>query len=151
MAALLGFGAAASQRERGQIWTFSRDTTISTDGAFAGARIHPGATLRLNPAASVTLTFTANVVVDGTLVSRPNAGVTHTIRFEGVNEAAYAGGGMTPLASDVGLWVMGSGRLDLAGREKRSWTRLAGGAARGATRRFRSTPSRWAGRRAMPS
>jgi hypothetical protein len=131
-AAVAGAGAGAAARDRADL-DVGRDTTIAADAAYAGGRIRAGATLRLDPARSLTLTFTSNVIVDGALVSRPNPGVTHTIRFEGVNEAGYVGGGMTPLASDVGLWVIGEGRLDLAGAEKRSWTRLAGGVARGAT------------------
>ena len=142
-AALLGIGLVASQPSRRNL-DIARDTTLSTDGAFAGARIHPGATLRLDPAASVTLTFTQNLVVEGTLVSRPGPGVTHTIRFDDVNEALFVGGGMTPIASDVGLWVMGQGRLDLAGREKRAWTRLAGGVTRGATSiQLEADPAGW--------
>jgi hypothetical protein len=132
VAAAAGAAGAATGRAPSDL-DVVRDTTISADAAFAGGRIRAGATLRLDAGTSVTLTFTANVVVDGTLVSRPNPGVRHTIRFEGVNEAAYVGGGMTPLPTDVGLWVMGAGRLDLAGWEKRSWLRVIGHVGRGAT------------------
>jgi hypothetical protein len=41
--------------------------------------------------------------------------------FEGVDESAFVGGGMDPVASDVGLWVMGDGQLTLEGAEKTAW------------------------------
>jgi hypothetical protein len=60
-----------------------------------------------------------NVVVEGTLRMRPGA----TLRFVGVNELAFVGGGMEPLATDVGLWVMGDGVLDAQGTPKVAWNR----------------------------
>ncbi len=110
-----------------------RDSTIAASGKYAGGHVAPGVTLTLDPAATLVLTFSRNVIVQGLLVSKPRSGVTHTIRFEGVNEAAYVGGGHAPIDSDVGLWVTGSGRLQLEGVETTSWTRMAGGALVGAT------------------
>ena len=60
-----------------------------------------------------------NVVVEGTLRMRPGS----TLRFVNVNESAFVGGGMDPLASDVGLWVMGEGVLDAQGTPKAAWNR----------------------------
>ena len=60
-----------------------------------------------------------NVVVEGTLRMRPGA----TLRFVGVNEQAFVGDGMEPLATDVGLWVMGDGVLDVQGTPKVAWNR----------------------------
>jgi hypothetical protein len=60
-----------------------------------------------------------NVVVDGTLRLRPGT----TLRFVNVNESAFVGGGMDPMASDVGLWVMGDGVLDAQGTRKTAWNR----------------------------
>jgi hypothetical protein len=67
------------------------------------------------------VTTPANVVVRGTLRMRPGA----TLRFRNVSEAAFQGGDTpTPLASDVGLWMVDQGRLDAQGTPKTPWTRL---------------------------
>ena len=50
---------------------------------------------------------------------KPRPGVTHTLRFVGIDERDFVGGGMDVLESDVGLWVMGSGRLDIRGEPAR--------------------------------
>jgi hypothetical protein len=60
-----------------------------------------------------------NVIVKGTLVMRPG----DTLRFVNVDESRFVGGGLDPVASDVGLWVMGRGRLDLQGSRKVGWNR----------------------------
>jgi hypothetical protein len=71
-----------------------------------GLTIRAGQTVVFNPARSTTLTVTGNVIVRGTLRMRPaNAGVVHKRGFAKVNEQAMVGGGMNPLASDVGLLV----------------------------------------------
>jgi len=61
----------------------------------------------------------ANAVVHGTLTMRPG----DTLRFVGINDHNFVGGGMDPLDSDVGLWVMGAGVLDAQGTPKTAWTR----------------------------
>ncbi|MGH8915872.1 MAG: hypothetical protein ACRDZM_15335, partial [Acidimicrobiia bacterium] len=48
--------------------------------------------------------------------------ITHILRFNNVNESAFVGGGMDVLSSDVGLWVMGSGRIVLQGESKPAWS-----------------------------
>lgn len=60
-----------------------------------------------------------NVVVEGILRMRAGA----TLRFVGVNESVFVGGGMDPISSDVGLWVMGDGVLDAHGTPKVAWNR----------------------------
>jgi hypothetical protein len=77
--------------------------------------------LVLDPKSNVTITTTKNIVVTGDLVSQPNPDVIHTIRFTGIDESKYAGGGDTVLDSDVGLWVMGAGRLNLLGFNVNDW------------------------------
>jgi hypothetical protein len=47
--------------------------------------------------------------------------VEHVLRFEDVDESAFVGGGMDPVPTDVGLWVMGDGQLLLEGEEKQAW------------------------------
>ncbi len=119
----------------GSTATISTGTVVlDTDATVGGLVILPGSTLVFDPARSVTLTCTANLVDQGTLSMRPNsAAVVHRIVFPGINEGQFVGGGMTPLATDVGLWVTGAGLLDCSGSPKLAWTRAAGAVAAGAT------------------
>lgn len=94
----------------------SRTVTGAIDGnlvAVAGERLCVGADLRV----------AGNVLVqDATLVMRPGARLT----FVGANPSSYVGGGMnyTPaLDSDRGVWVWGSGQLDVQCTPKRAWNR----------------------------
>jgi hypothetical protein len=82
-----------------------------------------GRTLRFDPAVNTTLVLSGNLIVRGTLEMRPRRGVTHTIRFVGIDESKFVGGGMEVLDSDVGLWVMGKGRLDILGEPRAGWNR----------------------------
>jgi len=76
----------------------------------------------LDPNRSITITASGNVEVLGELVMRPGSGdVEHVLRFENVDESAFVGGGMDPVPTDVGLWVMGDGQLLLEGEEKPAW------------------------------
>lgn len=61
----------------------------------------------------------ANVIVDGKLRMRGGS----TLRFINVNELAFVGGGMDPLSTDVGLWVMHEGELDVVGTPRAGWNR----------------------------
>lgn len=60
-----------------------------------------------------------NVIVRGRLKMRPGA----TLRFVNVDESRFVGGGMHPIRSDVGLWIMGQGVLDARGTPKVAWNR----------------------------
>lgn len=60
-----------------------------------------------------------NVIVEGTLVMRAG----DTLRFVEVDEGAFTGGGMVPLDSDTGLWVIGDGALDIEGIAVEAWNR----------------------------
>lgn len=82
-----------------------------------------GTTMRFDPNVDTTLEMTGNLVVLGTLEMRPRPGVQHALRFVGINEANFVGGGMDVLASDVGLWVMGDGKLDILGEPRAGWNR----------------------------
>ena len=76
----------------------------------------------LDPGTSITLTASGNVEVLGELVMQPSsADVEHVLRFEGVDETDFVGGGMDPVPTDVGLWVMGDGQLLIEGEEKTAW------------------------------
>jgi hypothetical protein len=88
-----------------------------------GFEVPPGEVWAFDPASTTVVESAANVVVLGTLVMRPSsADVEHVLRFVGIDEAAFVGGGMDPMASDVGLWVVGDGVLDLQGTPKVAWS-----------------------------
>jgi hypothetical protein len=129
--------------------TIAAGDTVTYDlasGRVAGVKIELGATLAFEPETAALLESSANVVVHGTLRLRPQAPdgpphrhgardrgayVVHTLRFVEVDETRFVGGGMEPVASDVGLWVVGEGVLDVAGAPKTGWVRLAGSARAG--------------------
>ncbi len=76
----------------------------------------------LDPDTSITLTASGNFEVLGELVMQPASGeIEHVLRFEGVDNSQFVGGGMDPVPTDVGLWVMGDGQLLLEGEEKSAW------------------------------
>jgi hypothetical protein len=87
-----------------------------------GVVIPPDESWVLDPNTNLTLTASGNVEVLGELVMQPASGdIEHVLRFEGVDESAFVGGGMDPVPSDVGLWVMGDGQLLIEGEEKTAW------------------------------
>jgi hypothetical protein len=106
----------------GEIAQVATAVLLDRDASVGGLTIEPGGSLSFAADRSVALESTGNVIVSGHLTMTPSSpSVTHTLRFRQVNEAAFQGGGMDPLASDVGLWVMGQGRLDLRGSPKQGW------------------------------
>jgi hypothetical protein len=122
--------------------------TVSFDpgvARVAGVEVAAESTLAFDPGRSATLESSGNVVVQGALAMKPaDASIRHLLRFVGVDEAAFKGGGMQPVDTDTGLWVMGSGRLDLAGTPKTGWTRAAGGIDKGATAiPLEASPTGW--------
>lgn len=101
-------------------------TTVLPCGTttMAGLTVAAGDVVEFPASCSATLETTASVVVYGTLRMRPaDASVTHTLRFVGVNEAAYVGGGDGVTPGDVGLWVEDEGALDAAGTPRAGWNR----------------------------
>ncbi|HLF43959.1 MAG TPA: right-handed parallel beta-helix repeat-containing protein [Acidimicrobiia bacterium] len=97
---------------------------VSGDQAFPeGFTIPADESWVFDPDVDTTVTVTAKVVVLGELVMQPaSEDVEHALVFEGVDESAFVGGGMDPVASDVGLWVMGDGQLLIEGAEKTAWS-----------------------------
>jgi hypothetical protein len=80
--------------------------------------------LTFDPDVSTTITVTGNAIVAGTLRMRPaRPDVVHTLRFRDVDESAYVGETGSPVDSDVGLWVVGQGALDLRGTPRQGWNR----------------------------
>jgi hypothetical protein len=96
--------------------------------------ISAGHTVYADPNADFVFNARKNIIVLGTLRMRPaSPTVQHVIHFVDVNEAAFVGQGMDPVSSDVGLWVMGAGRLDIAGTAKTPWQYCSCGLNAGAT------------------
>jgi hypothetical protein len=114
--------------------SIDRPVLLDADVVVRGVAIQPGGSLVFEPTVSRTLVSTANVVVLGLLQMRPaSADINHTLRFAEVDESAFVGGGMAVLDSDVGLWCIQAGVLDIAGHPKLAWARSAGSVAPGAT------------------
>lgn len=101
------------------------DLLLSQDTAYKEVLEVTG-TLILDPNKSITITTNSNIIVTGKLVSRPILPAVHTIRFTGIDESKFLGGGEVVLLSDVGLWVTGAGQLDIQGEEKTAWTNVVG-------------------------
>lgn len=80
------------------------------------------------------VTSAGNVVVQGALVMHePDPARTMRLTFVDVDEAAFVGGDTHEVVdTDVGLWVVEEGVLDVQGAAKSSWTRLTEPASRGA-------------------
>lgn len=96
---------------------------ISGHLALPTLTVLPGRTLRFDPDADVTLELAGNLLVYGTLEMRPSPQHVHRIRFVGAQESLYQGGGMDPLPTDVGLWVLENGRLQIEGTPCEAWNR----------------------------
>lgn len=101
------------------------DRVMSGHVRIDGFTVPEGETWAFDPEEDTTVETSENVVVRGTLQMKPvSAAVTHTLKFVGVDETAFRGGHTeTPLASDVGLWVVENGQLDLQGTERAAWNR----------------------------
>jgi hypothetical protein len=80
------------------------------------------------------VTSAGNVVVQGALaMHQPDPARTMRLTFVDVDESAFVGGDTHEvIATDVGLWVIDEGRLDVKGAPKASWTRLTGPVGAGA-------------------
>jgi hypothetical protein len=116
--------------------------TLSGSNSMATYTIPAGGTLRFDPNVSTTLELTGNLINYGRLEMKPaRPDVVHTIRFKGVRESSFVGGGLDPLASDVGLWVMGAGVLELQGTPKAAWNRTGTDPSWTPTDEIRVTPT----------
>lgn len=102
------------------------DVTLSGDVSFPGGFTIPaGEVWEFDPNVSTTVTVDANVIVEGRLEMKPaSADIVHTLKFVGIDETQFVGGDTTePLATDVGLWVVENGQLDLQGTPRAGWNR----------------------------
>jgi hypothetical protein len=88
-----------------------------------GFEVPSGEVWAFDPARSTVVEVAANVVVRGKLVVRPSSNeVVHTLRFVDIDETRFVGGGVDPLPTDVGLWVVDDGVIDLQGTPKTPWS-----------------------------
>lgn len=101
--------------------------SISGSQSYPGGFVVPaGQTLTFAADADTTVTVGASVIVEGTLRMTPSgSGVTHKLVFEGIDESAFVLGSSAPFPfeTDIGLWVVGAGVLDLQGTDKTGWNR----------------------------
>jgi hypothetical protein len=112
----------------------SKKILLNVNARVRGVVIKPTGALIFHPDRSVTLRSKGNVVVRGRLTIRPAKPATiHRLEFPEIDESRFVGGGMKVLPSDVGLWVTGSGVVDVAGSPKLAWTRATGTIASGST------------------
>jgi hypothetical protein len=97
-----------------------------------GFTVPAGETWAFVPGAHVTTA--GNVVVQGTLrMHQPDPGAQQRLTFVDVDTRRFVGGDTHSVQeTDVGLWLVDDGRLDLRGAPKAAWSRLTGAADRGA-------------------
>jgi G8 domain len=129
----------------GQVAVVTKPIVLDRDVQVGGVVIEPSGQLSFDPATSHRLESAGNVVVQGRLAMQPaSPEVEHRLVLTGAREASFAGGGMEVLRSDVGLWVMDKGVLNIAGAPKLAWTRVTGAVPAGATTiTLRDDPKGW--------
>lgn len=129
----------------GSVVSVDKPIVLDIDAQVAGLTITATGSVTFDPATSRTLVSSGNVVVRGRLVLKPAAAdLTHTITFAGVDERIFAGDGMEPLDTDVGLWIMDNGTVDLAGTPKLAWTRAGSALTAGTTEiELQDEPAGW--------
>jgi hypothetical protein len=83
---------------------------------------------------SVKFTTTKNVINEGVVIMMPkDHSVTHFTQFQNVNENAFKGGGMVPIASDVGWWNMAGGHMKVKSTYKKPYTQSTADIKKGET------------------
>jgi hypothetical protein len=120
--------------------SFSDDVTIDghvvVDGVAQAqsVTVPSGSTLEFAPDSSGQLELGGNLVIEGVLRMHPaRHEVDHLVRFVGVDESKYVGGGHVVRGSDVGLWFTGAGTAQINGSERLAWTRAAASLSKGTT------------------
>ncbi|OQP62011.1 hypothetical protein A3860_30470 [Niastella vici] len=106
--------------------------TVIADVNTSVAGMQVAGELIFDPMHSVSIQSTKNVLVTGQLLMQSaKHSIIHALRFTGINEDNFKGGGMDMLASDIGLWVMQRGQLLLTGQPKTAWTNAISAIAAG--------------------
>lgn len=108
--------------------------TIDINFDAEGIIIHEGASLIFERKRSSTLKTSKNIICMGRLIMNPlRSSVIHQIQFVNINEANFVGGGHDVMDSDVGLWVINNGTLDIQGTVKNAYSYLKTGGLVGDT------------------
>ncbi len=108
--------------------------TVIADKDITVAGMHVAGKLIVDPARSVSIHSSKNILVTGQWQMQPaKASIIQTLRFTGIDEDKFIGGGMDMVNSDIGLWVMGSGQLQLQGQTKTAFTNATSSISAGAT------------------
>lgn len=129
--------------------------TLNVDATVKGLKITAAGNLIFDPAATRTLTVdvttggSTGIENYGVLTMHPaSSTVVHKIKFAGVNESLFAGGGVPPFDSmhlppttDPGLYVLDAGKLDLVGTTRNRWNRTGTDATWQVGDMVRVTPS----------
>ncbi|GLW73623.1 hypothetical protein Kpho02_59220 [Kitasatospora phosalacinea] len=117
---------------------------LDTDAQVGSLLVEKNGSLVFAADRSLTLSSTGNVEVRGVLALAPDGAHTHTLRFPEVDERRFAGGGMTVVDTDTGLWVTGQGYLRLDGAPRTAWVRAATALGPGDTAiRLAAAPAGW--------
>ncbi|MFI1524289.1 hypothetical protein [Kitasatospora cineracea] len=117
---------------------------LDADAEVGSLLVEPGGSLVFAADRTLTLASAGNVEVRGVLALAPDAAHTHTLRFPHVDEHRFAGGGMTVVDSDTGLWVTGQGYLRLDGAPRTAWVRAAADLGPGDTAlKLAAAPDGW--------
>jgi hypothetical protein len=120
-----------------------RRVLLSRSAQVGGVRITKAGSLVLQADREITLTSTGSVVVDGSLMMRPEGG-RHELLFSGILESAFRGGTDGTPDTDIGLWVQGTGVLDARGGARRAWSRLSSPVEAGAVAiELADDPQQW--------
>jgi hypothetical protein len=116
----------------GTLWDLEGTATPHPSGpppggpvTYTDLHVLPGAVLALDPTVDCDVTLVGRTLIEGTLRSRPNAGVRHTITLV-CDEAAMVGG-HDAWTTDDGLYFAHGGVLDVADPYGRiAWSRATG-------------------------
>ena len=101
--------------------------TVDINYSVDGIVIHEGGTLVFERKTSLLLKSTKNIVNMGRLILKPlTMKILHQIQFIDINESNFVGGGHHILDSDIGLWVIGNGVLEIEGTTKNAYSYLTG-------------------------
>jgi hypothetical protein len=119
----------------GDVATIGHKVMLDVDATVKGVVVEGAGELIFDPATTRKLTSTGNVVVMGALRMRPaSPTVHHLLTLAGIDEGNYQGGDTHHVMdSDVGVWAMEKGVLDLMGTAKTAWTHLSSPPRAGAT------------------